>query len=88
MNCAARPISVWKMNRRALAETDLKAIEAEIRAATAPDLDTSELADPNGRKLQHISSRKNAPPEVKGCSLLAAQRPMTKKKKQKTMSST
>jgi DNA end-binding protein Ku len=42
------------------AETDLKAIEAEIRAATAPDLDTSELADPNGRKLQHIIEEKRA----------------------------
>jgi DNA end-binding protein Ku len=42
------------------AETDLKAIEAEIRAATAPDLDTSELADPNGRILQHIIEEKRA----------------------------
>ncbi len=43
-----------------LPEADLKAIEAEIRAAAAPELDTGELADPNGRKLQHLIEEKRA----------------------------
>jgi DNA end-binding protein Ku len=43
-----------------LPEADLKAIEAEIRAAAAPELDTGELTDPNGRKLQHLIEEKRA----------------------------